>query len=158
MQTPSRTDNGDEAVPAAPNAPQPKPGRRKLSMAFLNFWLDAALLVSITFVLWVSTMMQVVFPAPTTAAGWELWGLSFDQWRNVQFYGLCVCAVLALEHVVLHWTWVCSVLTTQVLRLKSRPDEGSQAVYGVATFIVLLIVVMTSLLAALLTVKHPPSP
>jgi hypothetical protein len=110
--------------------------------------------VAIVFVRWVSVMLQVVFPAPTTAAGW-LWGLTYDQWRNAQFAGLCVCVLLVVEHVVLHWTWVCTMLATRALRLKGRPDEGVQAVYGVGTFIVLLILMMGSILAAIFAVQPP---
>lgn len=134
------------------------PSRRKLSMALVNFWLDAALFLAILFLVWVSVMLQVVFPAPTSAAGWQLWGLSFDQWRDAQFYSLCGCALLALEHLVLHWNWVCAVLATQILRLKARPDEGSQAVYGVATFILILLAMMAGIIAAILSVQSPSDP
>jgi len=121
----------------------------------LNFWLDATLFVAITFVVWVSAMLQFVFPPPTLAEGWKLWGLSFDQWRDVQFASLCVCALLAIEHLVLHWNWVCTVLATRVLRIKARPDEGVQTIYGVGTFIVILTVLMGGIVAAVLTVEHP---
>ncbi len=105
-------------------AVKPKPARPKMSMAIVNFWLDAAMFVAIVFLMWVSLMLQVVFPAPTEAAGWQLWGLTYDQWRNAQFGALCVCALLAVEHVVLHWNWVCTMLATRVLRLKKRPTKA----------------------------------
>jgi hypothetical protein len=126
-----------------------------MSKTLLNFWLDAAMLVTVVVAGWVSAMMQVVFPAPTSASGWTLWGLSYNQWRDVQFYSLCVFGVLALEHLVLHWTWICSVLATQVLRLKNRPDEGNQALYGVAAFITVVTVSMAAILAALVSIRHP---
>jgi hypothetical protein len=142
--SPGTEQSRDHVQVAAPS----QPGRRKMSRSLLNFWLDAALLLAVTFVLWVSAVMQAVFPPPTFADGWELWGLSYNQWHNMQFVGLCVCALLALEHVVLHWNWVCSVIATQVLRVKARPDEGVQAVYGVATFIAILLAVLGSVAAA----------
>lgn len=126
-----------------------------MSKTLFNFWLDAALLVAITFVVWVSVMMQVVFPDPTRAGGWELWGLSYDRWRDTQFYSLCVCALLALEHLVLHWSWVCGVIATRLLRVEKRPDDGVQAVYGVAFFITVLLVMLAGILAAVLTVRPP---
>ena len=134
---------------------KPKPDKPKMSMAVVNFWLDAALFVTIAFVMWVSVLLQVVFPAPSETAGWQLWSLTYDQWRNVQFAALAIFALLAIEHVVLHWNWVCTMLATRVLRLKKRPDEGVQAVYGVGTFIVLLVLTMASILAALFAVQHP---
>jgi hypothetical protein len=123
-------------------------------MAAINLWLDAALFVNMILIMWVSTMLHLVFPPPTEAAGWRLWGLSFNEWQRVQFYSLCLFALLAVEHVVLHWNWVCSVIATQVLHIKKRPDEGVQAVYGVGTFIVILILVMGTLLAAMVAAKH----
>jgi hypothetical protein len=129
---------------------------KKFSRTLLNFWIDAGLLLSIVLVGWTTAMMQVVFPAPTTAAGWALWNLSYDQWRDVQSICLGVGALLALEHLVLHWNWVCSVLATQVLGLKSRPDEGLQAVYGVGTLIVILTIMLGGIIVAILTVQHPP--
>lgn len=132
-----------------------EPPKKRISMAVINFFLDAALFVSLVSVMWVSVLMQVIFPPPTLAAGWTLWGLTYDQWRNVQFGALCVCAGLAIEHLVLHWNWVCSVLATQVLKLKSRPDEGNQAVYGVGVFITVMLIFMASLLTALFTVSGP---
>lgn len=124
-------------------------------MSLINFWLDSALLVAILFVGWVSVMMQVVFPAPTSADGWELWGLSFNQWRDTQFFAMGACALLILEHLVLHWNWVCSVIATKVMGVKKRPDEAIQAMYGVGIFICIVIVMMGSILVAILTVKRP---
>lgn len=133
-----------------------KQGPRKVSLALINFFLDAALFLVVVFVGWVSALMQVVFPPPTAARGWQLWGLSFDQWHNLQFYFLCLFGLLALEHLVLHWNWVCSIIATKILRRDKRPDEGSQAIYGVGTFIFIMTFMMGSIIVALLTVKAPP--
>lgn len=136
-------------------AAKPPAARRKLSTALVNFWLDATLLLTVSFVGWVSAMLQVVFPAPTVAAGWELWGLSYNQWHDAQFFSLCLFGLLVLVHVMLHWNWVCSVIAAQVLRIKARPDEGMQTIYGVATLIGLLTVIAGTIIAAILSVKHP---
>lgn len=152
----SSSDTESEDPAQAVAAPK-KPARRKTPMTLINFWLDAALLLSVVFLVWVSVMMVVVFPDPTTADGWKLWGLTFDQWRDAQFSSLCVSALLALEHLVLHWNWVCGVIATKILRVKNRPDEGIQAVYGVATFIGIALVVLATIIAAILTVERPPT-
>ena len=99
--------------------------------------------------------MQVVFPAPTYAAGWSLWGLSYNQWHDLQFGSICFCAFVILLHVMLHWNWVCSVIATHVLRIKTRPDEGMQTIYGVTMLIVLLMTIAGTIIAALLTVHRP---
>ncbi|HLN30565.1 MAG TPA: DUF4405 domain-containing protein [Gemmataceae bacterium] len=155
MQTSTEADSSDSAGLGVARSEEPKPERRKLSMAFINFCLDTVLASSVMFVGWVSAMMQVVFPAPTSAAGWRLWGLSFDQWRNAQFYSICVCAVIILLHVMLHWNWVCGIVATQILRIKTRPNDGVQKFYGVVAMIVVLHIILAGIVAALLTVKRP---
>lgn len=131
------------------------PARHRGSRTLVNFWLDVALLMAIIVVLWVSFMLQMVFPRPTAADGWELWGLSFNQWREVQFVGLCICALLALEHLVLHWNWVCTVIATRLLRVEKRPDEAIQAMYGVGAFITVLFLMLGTIFAASMAVKIP---
>ncbi len=119
-----------------------------------NFWLDVAMFVTIIFVVWVSVLMQVVFPPATSADGWKLWGLAYNQWRDMQFFALCVFAVLAIEHLVLHWNWVCSMIATKLFHCK-RPDEGTQAIFGVGTLVVILLLSMITIIAAILSVKEP---
>ncbi|MFO0866192.1 MAG: DUF4405 domain-containing protein [Gemmataceae bacterium] len=72
------------------------------SRAVLNFWLDAALFVAIIFIMWLSVMLQVIFPPGTAASGWRLWGMSYDQWRNVQFERCASSRCLASN------TWCCT--------------------------------------------------
>lgn len=146
------------AADPAPSSSERPQGRRKTkSRVILNFWLDALLLVTVVFIGWVSAVLHIVFPAPTAADGWILWGLSFDQWNDVRSTALCLCALLALEHVVLHWNWVCSTIATRIFRTKTRPDEATQAVYGVGTFIVVMLIVFGSVVAAMLSVRQPGS-
>lgn len=157
MPSLSESDRDAEEAPTTVAEPKPRAPRKKLSTALVNFWLDAALLVTIAFVGWVSAMLQIVFPAPTLADGWALWGLSYNQWRDVQFFSICFIALVILVHVMLHWNWVCSVIAAQVLRRKARPDDGMQTIYGVATLIVLLNLIAGTIIAALLMVQQPPA-
>jgi len=126
-------------------------------MTVINFWLDVCLLVNVVIFMWVSTVMRVVFPPPTYAGGWILWGMGYDQWDNLRFGSLCIFTLLALEHIVFHWNWVCNVLVSRVLKVKKRPDEGTQAVYGVGTFIGILLAIFVSLVIAYVSIKEPPS-
>jgi hypothetical protein len=144
----------DKGPPQPRAAEQPKPKPKKWSMALINLVLDATLFLSVVFLMWVSVMMQVIFPPPTEAKGWGLWGLNFDQWRDRQFIALCVAVILTVEHLSLHWNWVCCTIATHILGTK-KPDEGSQVVYGVGVFIGILLLVMASLIAALFTVNQP---
>jgi hypothetical protein len=82
--------------------------------------------------------------------------LTYDQWRDIQFGTLSVFAGGILLHLMLHWKWICSVIATQILRTKSRPDDGMQTIYGVATLIVILHIMAAGVLLAMLCVHRPP--
>lgn len=136
--------------------PPAKPGRGRLSKTVINFCLDASLLVIVVAVGWISAVLRFVFPAPTLAAGWTLWGWNYDAWSDFQFGCLCVLALAILVHVMLHWSWVCSVLTAQILRTRERIDESMQTIYGVGLLIVLLHVILIGVIAAMYAVRKPP--
>lgn len=140
---------------SASSSPERK--SKRTPMVLINFWLDVLLLINVVLFMWLSTVLRVVFPPPTYADSWTLWGLGYDQWDNIRFASLCLFTLLALEHLVFHWNWICGILTTRILKLKSRPDEGTQAVYGVGTFIGILLLLFVSLMVAYLSVKEPPS-
>ena len=55
-----------------------------MSKTIVNFWLDTLLLILFILVLWSTAVVRFVFPAGTTAVGWQLWGWSYDQWVDVQ--------------------------------------------------------------------------
>ena len=125
-------------------------------MSVINFWIDGSILVSLAAIGWITATLQIAFPRPTGADGWTLWSLSYDDWRDVQFTFLCVFACGILIHVMMHWNWVCSVIAVQILRVRERPDEGMQTIYGVATLIALLHVIGFGVVAAMLCVRRPP--
>lgn len=133
---------------------QVEPERTRVSRTVLNYWLDAGLLVCAVFDVWVTLLLRVIFPAPTTADGWTLWGLAYNDWHDIQFFALGLTGLLTVEHLVLHWGWICNV-TAQILQLRTRPDEGVQAVLGVGTFVTLALTVLAGLLAALVCVQSP---
>jgi hypothetical protein len=98
---------------------------------------------------------MVVFPIPTRSEGMKLLGMDFNQWRQIQFGLLMISALLALEHLVLHWKWVCGVIVTKILKLKNRPDEAIQAVYGVGFFIGTMLFMGALIVVAKLIVQVP---
>lgn len=135
-----------------------RPEAKKSASALFNFWFDVALAASVAFLIWVSATMRVAFPAPTLADGWTLWGWTYNQWHNAQFISMCVSLVLALEHVVLHWNWVCGVVSSKILKLKKRPDDAVQRMYGIAVFFGLAFMVFILMAVAMFTVKPPAPP
>lgn len=142
-----------EAVRKGPQSTPPG-----ISRTMLNFLIDTLLLLSAVAMGWVTVMLMVVFPIPTRTEGWKLWGMDYNQWRQVHFGCFVLASLLALEHLVLHWKWVCGVIVTKILKLNKRPDEGIQAVYGVGAFIGTLLLMGALVLVAKLMVVIPQTP
>jgi hypothetical protein len=130
---------------------------RHFSMSVVNLCLDAVLLGLFTVYGWVLGVLRFVFPAPSSAGGWSLWGWNFDQWWDFQFNVLCTFAVAVLIHVMLHWNWVCAVLANQILHLRKRPDDSMQTIYGVGTLIALLHLIAFGIIAAMYGIHRPPT-
>jgi hypothetical protein len=149
-------DPSQASAPRTVGEPKKAQGKRRTSMSVINFWLDATLLCMLLLLGWEAAVLKLLFPAPTLAAGWSLWGLSYDQWDDIRFGTLCVFAFGILVHVMMHWNWVCSVLAAQILQSRNRPDEGKQTIYGVATLIVLLHIIGIGVIIALFFIRRPP--
>lgn len=64
-------------------------------------------------------------------------------------------ALGVLIHVMLHWNWVCSVVTVQLLKTRKRVDDGMQTLYGVGLLIVLMHLILAGIIAANYFVVQP---
>lgn len=111
----------------------------RISMTLINFWLDGLLAVVFVKLCLTSVILQFVFPPGVAARGAMLWGMSYGQWCSLQFGLLAVLGFGVLIHVMLHWTWVCSVLSKRVLKQSEVPDNGIRTLYGVGLLIGLLL-------------------
>lgn len=122
----------------------------------VNLLLDGALLAVFVAHCFAAVVVRFVFPPGPSARGWTLWGLDYDAWGGVQFALLALLAGGILVHVMLHWSWVCTVLTTRFIGdRRGRIDEGMQTIYGVGLLIVLLAIVGGATAAAALSIKGP---
>lgn len=157
---------GEDSASEGPSKQEPA-GKRstqsgRVSRTTVNYWVDAALLVMFLLLWWSSLVLRFVFPPGAYATGWQLWGWGFTQWLSFQFGVLVAFSLGVLLHLMLHWTWVCSV----TLKLFSRraaanqkqhvPDDGLRTLYGVIVLIVALHAVGLAALAARLTIQPPP--
>jgi hypothetical protein len=127
-----------------------------ISRTDVNFWVDVLLLVVFLTLVWVSVILRFVFPPATTAVGWTLWGLAYDDWVGVQFSVLATLALVVLLHVMLHWSWICGVVAKSLSWRRARPirlDEGTQTLYGVGLLIALVNVVGLAIAAAALMIR-----
>lgn len=127
-----------------------------VSRTLINFWLDAALMVAFVALALVSVIVQFVFPPGVAAKGWLLWSVNYSQWCGLQFGLLSFLGFGIVVHVMLHWTWVCSVITKKLLHRKELPDDGIRTVYGVGLLIVLLLTGAVVIGVAMMTIQMPP--
>lgn len=127
-----------------------------MSWTNLNFILDSALLVVFTGLVWSSAVVRFVFPSANESKGWQLWGLGLNEWMNIQFAILSLLALGVLVHVMLHWSWVCGVVTSRLSRGKrGKLDEGVQTIYGVGLLIVILNILGLAIAAAAVAIQMP---
>lgn len=131
-----------------------------MSRTAVNFIVDVILLLITLATIFVTTVLRFVFPAPSAAKGWTLWGSDYDSWANLQFILMSLVAGAVLIHLMLHWSWVCGVIITKLLRRPARQaklDDGVQTLWGVSTLIVVLNVLAALVGLAYLSVQAPPT-
>ncbi len=130
-----------------------------MSRTVINFWVDCTLLTLFVVLIWVSTVIRFVFPHGPSSADWYIWSWDLYQWINLQFMILSMFMSTVVLHVMLHWTWVCGVISARFLRRKdgSRPvmDDGTRTLYGVGLLILLLHVLALAVGAAALMMEGP---
>jgi len=100
-----------------------------------NFWLDLALLIVFMVVLAITGIIQFVFPTPADAGSWSLWGYDYRAWQLAQSISIAFFAVLVIVHLILHWAWVCGVISVRFSRhlgRRVRIVEPMLTLYGVA--------------------------
>jgi|GEM_PF-905083 len=135
--------------------PSRRTERRGFSKSVVNFWLDLILAGVFVALCSVAAVLQFAFPAASLAAGWTLWGLTYEDVAAVQFGILCVLAAGIILHVMLHWTWVCGMITRGKPEASLRTDDGIRTIVGVGVLIGLLHVIGGVLLAAMLSIQQP---
>lgn len=131
-----------------------------MQRTLLNFWLDATLLLVFLAVLWLTFVLRLVFPPATVAAGWRLWGWSYDQLDQLRFVTTCLFGGAVLLHIMLHWSWVCGVITSRLLRRregekKRQWSDGIRTLYGVGLLLAILHALGIAFAAAVLMINSP---
>jgi len=124
----------------------------------VNFILDTALLIVFVVLCWIECVVRFVFPPTYEADHWLLWGLDLDAWLSVELGVLCVLTMGILLHIMLHWSWVCGVVTNRISKWRGRtirPDDGSQTLWGVVLLAALLHVVAIAVMAAAWMIQPP---
>ena len=127
-----------------------------MSRTSLNFILDSGLLILFTGLVWSSSVVRFVFPPAYESRGWQLWDLGLSEWMNIQFAMLSLLALGVLIHVMLHWSWVCGVITSRLSRgKKGKLDDGVQTIWGVGLLIVILNILGAAIAVAAVAIQEP---
>ena len=129
-----------------------------MSRTMVNFWLDTLLLLIFVSLVWVNLIVRFVFPPALQSTGWTLWGLGYEQWINAQFALTSVMSAAVLLHVMLHWTWVCGIITSRLWRGadgKRQWSDGERTLLGVGLLVVIMFITGIPLAAAMFTVQNP---
>jgi hypothetical protein len=127
-----------------------------MSRTSLNFILDSGLLILFTGLVWSSSVVRFVFPPAYESRGWQLWDLGLNEWMNIQFAMLSLLALGVLIHVMLHWSWVCGVITSRLSRgKKGKLDDGVQTIWGVGLLIVILNILGAAIAVAAVAIQEP---
>ena len=127
-----------------------------MSRTNLNFILDSGLLILFTGLVWSSAVVRFVFPPAYESRGWQLWDLGLNEWMNIQFAMLSLLALGVLIHVMLHWSWVCGVITSRLSRgKKGKLDDGVQTIWGVGLLIVILNILGAAIAVAAVAIQEP---
>ncbi len=130
-----------------------------MSKTSINFLLDCFLLLLFLVLIWVSVIVRFIFPPGVASTGYSLWGLEYADWIGWQFGLLAAMAASVLVHIMLHWNWVCGVISSYIARQRGKPrvqmDDGNRTLLGVGTMIVLLNLMGLGIAAAALMVQTP---
>lgn len=136
------------------NAPE-RPRSKQISWALINFYLDLFLLVNFICLMWVSAVLQFIFPVGLDAEGWTLWGADVVAWQNLQFTTLCVLTLGITVHVMFHWTWICGVINRQILRRTVLKPDGTDTLVGVGMIAAIVHIIAIGLLIARWAIQKP---
>lgn len=129
-----------------------------MSKTTINFILDFVLAVVFLASMTVAAISRFVFPAPTESDGWTLLGLTANRWAELQFAMFFVFGVLALIHVMLHWSWVCGVVLHRLSQWRGKKvtiNDAAETLIGVAILVGILHLIGAVVLAAMLLIEPP---
>ena len=113
---------------------------------YLHLFVDVALVLTMLTLL--ATGLLIAYVLPPGHGGDRVWSLTRHDWGSVHLYvALATFAIIAL-HVVLNWTWVCTVCAKVWHRDAKRPSVVARNLSGVGFVLIVAAAVGGFLLAA----------
>ena len=125
----------------------------------VNFLLDCALGTIFLSIMFSPSCCDSCFHPPRAPRNGRCGEPRTDDWAQFEFAILCLFTLAVLVHIMLHWTWVCGVVSNRLTEWRNQPmgiDEASRTVYGVGLLIVVVNVIGVSIAVAALTIQAPP--
>jgi hypothetical protein len=120
--------------------------RRGVSRNVVNFVIDSFTLLAMLAMVATGLLMRFVLPPGSRGGrGLGLWGLTRHDWGDVHFWLSVALGGLLVIHLLLHWTWVCTVVNTWLHPDRARRPAVSAArrcVLGVGFILVLAAVLV----------------
>lgn len=80
-----------------------------MNRTFINFITDALAALAMVGMIATGIILRFALP-PGTSRSLALWGLTRHQWGDLHFWLALAALGVVLIHIVLHWTWVVSVV------------------------------------------------
>ena len=116
--------------------------------------VDAVLFLNVFGLLLTGLLIAFVLPPRSHMA--SVWGLTRHSWGELHFYLAVSALVVMFVHLVLHWSWVCTV-ASRLIHRAATPTAWQRRVAGVVGLGFVVAVVLVFLAAAELS-KRPDSP
>lgn len=131
-----------------------------MTRSSVNFIVDAVVALLFLCVLGVASIVHFIFPAPSRAQGWSVWGRDLDRWTIIEVVTISLFAIAVLVHLSFHWTWVCGFITARVskrTRHRITMTPSVRTLYGVCVLVCALTVLAAVYTAASFATLEPPA-
>lgn len=100
---------------------------------WLNYVVDLLTLLALLAIAGTGLIMRFALPPGSGHVGNVLWGLGRHDWGSVHFWLTVGTAGILVLHVILHWSWVCTV-SNRLLHPRRRvapPSPSARRAAGV---------------------------
>ncbi|RLT19865.1 MAG: hypothetical protein DWI29_04760 [Planctomycetota bacterium] len=79
--------------------------------------------------------------------------MDFHQWSSLQYGLTCAFGFATANHVMLHGSWVFTIVARRPVKQTEFPDDGVQKIHGVGLLIGLLLIGAFTVGTAMITIQ-----
>ena len=108
-----------------------------MNRTLINVLIDALAALAMLGMIATGLILRFALP-PGSNRSLALWGLTRHQWGDLHFWLALAALGVVVIHLVLHWTWVVSVVRRWIIgAAHGAPSPRARALAGAATVVVL---------------------